>query len=49
MESNNRILDDLFFGNPPPKENLINTLKNILRNIEQVKAIPIENRKYESD
>jgi hypothetical protein len=40
-------LEDLFWGNPPDKVNLIFTCKTILENIEKVKAIPIEKRKYD--
>lgn len=40
-------LDDLFWGNPPVQEKLIYTCKKILENIEKVKTIPIEKRKYD--
>jgi hypothetical protein len=40
-------LDDLFWGDPPNKEKLIFTCKKILKNIEKVKTIPIEKRKYD--
>ena len=40
-------IDDLFWGNPPEKENLEFTCRLILDNIEKVKAIPIEKRKYD--
>lgn len=40
-------LDDLFWGNPPDKKKLIITCKKILGNIEKVKIIPIEKRKYD--
>ncbi len=40
-------LDDLFWGNPPDKEHLIFTCKKIIENIEKVKSIPIEKRKYD--
>ena len=40
-------LDDLFFGNPPDKEQLDMTCKKILANIEKVKSIPIEKRKFD--
>ncbi len=40
-------LDDLFWGNSPDKEKLIYTCKRILENIEKVKTIPIEKRKYD--
>ena len=47
MEVKDYKLDDLFWGNPPNKERLGSTLKKILRNIEKVKLIPIEKRKYD--
>jgi len=40
-------LDDLFWGNPPDKEKLGFTLKTILKNIEKIKSIPIERRKFD--
>jgi hypothetical protein len=40
-------LDDLFWGTPPDKEKLIFTCNKILENIEKVKTIPIEKRKYD--
>lgn len=40
-------LDDLFWNNPPNKENLILTCKTIIENIEKIKSIPIEQRKYD--
>jgi hypothetical protein len=40
-------LDGLFWGNPTAKEKLIFTCKRILENIEKVKNIPIEKRKYD--
>lgn len=40
-------LDDLFWGNPPDKENLDFTLKRILENIKKIKLIPIERRKFD--
>jgi hypothetical protein len=47
MEVKDYQLDDLFWGNPPDKERLDYTLKKILRNIEKVKSIPTEKRKYD--
>lgn len=47
MKIENYELDDLFWDNPPDKENLILTCKKILENIEKVKSIPIEKRKYD--
>ncbi len=41
-------LEDLFWGNPPDKKKLIFTCKKILENIEKVKTIPIEKRKFDS-
>jgi hypothetical protein len=40
-------LEDLFWGNPPDKNKLINTCKKILKNIEKVKGIPFEKRKFD--
>jgi hypothetical protein len=40
-------LDDLFWGNPPVKEKLEFTCKKILENIEKVKSIPLEKRKFD--
>lgn len=40
-------LDDLFWGNPPEKEKFEFTCKKILENIEQIKSIPIEKRKFD--
>lgn len=40
-------LDDLFWGNPPDEEKLNFTLKKIIKNIEKIKTIPIEKRKYD--
>lgn len=47
IETKDYALDDLFWGNPPDKEKLESTLKKILSNIEKVKSIPIEKRKYD--
>ena len=40
-------LNDFFWGNPPNKERLTSTLKKILDNIEKIKKIPIEKRKFD--
>jgi hypothetical protein len=40
-------LDDFFWGNPPDKEKLNITCQKILENIEKIKSIPIENRKFD--
>ena len=40
-------LDDLFWGEPPEKKELHRCLKKILVNIEKVKAITIEKRKFD--
>jgi hypothetical protein len=40
-------IDDLFWGNPPGKEKLILTCEEILKNIEKIKAIPLENRTFD--
>lgn len=40
-------IDDLFWGNPPEKEKFESTCKKILENIEKIKSIPIEKRKFD--
>jgi hypothetical protein len=40
-------IDDLFWGNPPEKEKLDLACKKILDNIQKVKSIPIEKRKFD--
>ena len=40
-------LDDLFWGSPPEKEKLNIKLMEILSNIEQIRAIPVEKRKFD--
>jgi len=40
-------LDDLFWGNPPEKVKFDLTCKKILENIEKIKSIPIEKRKFD--
>lgn len=40
-------MDDLFWGNPPEKDKLVLTCKKILENIQKVKSIPIEKRKFD--
>ena len=47
MQAEDWELDDLFWGNPPNKAKLNRTCKKILENIEKVKSIPIEKRKYD--
>jgi len=47
MELEDYELDDFFWGNPPAKKKLIITCKRILENIEKVKSIPLEKRKYD--
>jgi hypothetical protein len=47
MQADEWELDDLFWGNPPDKENFIFTCKKILGNIENIKLIPIEKRNYD--
>ncbi len=47
MEAEDYELDDLFWGNPPDKIKLDFTLKKILKNIEKVKSIPVEERNYD--
>jgi HEPN domain-containing protein len=40
-------MQDIFFGNPPSKQSFYKTINKILVNIESVRKIPIENRKFE--
>jgi hypothetical protein len=40
-------LDDLFWGDPPDKEELSFTLQKIIDNIEKIKKIPIKKRHYD--
>lgn len=40
-------LDDLFWGNPPGKDKFEFSCRKILENIEKVKTIPIEERKFD--
>ena len=40
-------LDDLFWGEPPHKEELKVVLKKILSNIEDIKRIPLKDRHYD--
>lgn len=47
MEIEDYELDDLFWENPIDKEKLHYTLKSILKNIENIKSIPIEKRKFD--
>jgi hypothetical protein len=47
MQAEDWELDDLFWGNPPVKKELKFTCKKILENIEKVKTIPIEKRKFD--
>jgi len=39
-------LDDIFFGNPPERKAFDKVLQTILKNIEEVKKIPLEKRNY---
>ncbi|MEQ8240923.1 hypothetical protein [Marinoscillum sp.] len=47
MQAKDWEIDDLFWGNPPEKEKLEFTCKKIIDNIQKVKSIPIEKRKYD--
>jgi len=47
MKAEDWKIDDLFWGNPPEKEKLELTCKKILENIEKVKSIPIDKRKFD--
>ena len=41
------LIMDIFYDNPPDKKSFKKILKTILFNIEQVKQIPIKQRKFE--
>jgi hypothetical protein len=41
------LMDDIFFGNPPDKEDFQNTLLDILHNINEVRKIPIKKRTFD--
>jgi hypothetical protein len=41
------LMMDIFFDNPPNKRAFKKTLKKILSNIEKVREIPIEQRKFD--
>ena len=43
----NDVIMDIFFDNPPKKIDFEKTLKMILSNIEKVRGIPIEQRKFD--
>ena len=47
MQTEDWELDDLFWGNPPEKAKLEFTCRKIIENIENVKTIPIEKRKFD--
>ncbi|MDA3909814.1 MAG: hypothetical protein PF448_00470 [Bacteroidales bacterium] len=47
MQAEDWELDDLFWGNSQEKEKLEFTCIKILENIEKVKTIPIEKRKFD--
>jgi hypothetical protein len=40
-------IEDLFFGNLPPRKQLEITLMKIIRNIEKLKLIPVNKRHYD--
>lgn len=41
------VMMDIFFDDPPGKKEFKKVLENILTNIEKVRKIPIERRKYD--
>ena len=47
MKAEDWEIDDLFWGNPPEKGKLEFTCNRILENIQKVKSIPIEKRKFD--
>ena len=40
-------IEDLFFGNSPPRKHLEISLKKIIRNIEELNSIPLNKRHYD--
>lgn len=40
-------IEDLFWGNAPERKDLQYTCNKILENIEQIRSIPIEKRKFD--
>ena len=46
MQAEDWELDDLFWGNPPDNKRLQFTCQKIIENIEKIKTIPIEKRKF---
>lgn len=46
-ESDDWLLDDIFFGSPPDKKELLKVLDEIWVNILEVEKIPIEKRHYD--
>ena len=40
-------LEDIFFGNPPSRKKLNQTLDQILKNIHEVNKIPVNERHYD--
>jgi len=47
MQADDWELDNLFCGNPPDNEKFSFTCRKILENVERVKSIPIEKRKFD--
>jgi len=41
------LMDDIFFGNPPNREDFENALSDILLNINKVRKIPVKERTFE--
>ena len=49
LDYNEVEIDDLFFGNPPPKKDFHNALNRIFENIREVKKIPVKDRTYDEE
>ena len=41
------VIIDIFYDDPPSKQNFKKTLEKILKNIDKVRKIPIEQRKFD--
>lgn len=47
MTYDSELLSDIFFEDPPDLKTFRHKLRKMLRNIEKVKTIPLENRTFE--
>ncbi len=47
LQADDDELEEAFWGNPPNKKKLKATCEKILKNIERIKSIPLDEREYE--